>query len=154
MGQNRGARNYERCQKTLGVCLGEGAIAAALLIAFAVFLGRQVLELINPDPVVVQYGYMRLCTFFPAYAFSMVYEAISGYLRGFGMSTPPAVTTTVVICGLRFFWIAVVFPASHTFQTITNIYPISLGLNCVCLIALLLILHPVRMLTKKRVQEA
>ena len=71
-----------------------------------------------------------------------------------GMSTPPAVTTTVVICGLRFFWIAVVFPVSHTFQTIMNIYPISLGLNCVCLIALLLILHPVRMLTKKRVQEA
>ena len=45
------------------------------------------------------------------------------------MSTPPAVTTTVVICGLRFFWIAVVFPVSHTFQTIMNIYPISLGLN-------------------------
>ena len=50
VGQNRGARNYGRCRKTMGVCLGEGAIAAALLIAFAVFLGRQVLGLINPDP--------------------------------------------------------------------------------------------------------
>ncbi len=154
VGQNRGARNYGRCRKTMGVCLGEGAIAAALLIAFAVFLGRQVLGLINPDPAVVQYGYMRLCTIFPAYAFSMVYEAISGYLRGFGMSTPPALTTMIVICGLRFFWIAVVFPASHTFQTIMNIYPISLGLNCACLIALLLILHPVRTLTKKGARAA
>ena len=154
VGQNRGARNYGRCRKTMGVCLGEGAIAAALLIAFAVFLGRQVLGLINPDPAVVQYGYMRLCTIFPAYVFSMVYEAISGYLRGFGMSTPPALTTMIVICGLRFFWIAVVFPASHTFQTIMNIYPISLGINCACIIVLLLVLHPTKTLVKKGTRAA
>ncbi|SDC56497.1 MATE family efflux transporter [Parafannyhessea umbonata] len=154
VGQNRGARNLDRCKRVLAVCAAEGAVAAALLILFAVFLGRQVLGLINPDPAVVKYGYMRLCTIFPAYAFSMFYEVISGYLRGFGMSTPPALTTMIVICGLRFFWIAVVFPASHTFQTIMNIYPISLGLNCVCLIALLLILHPVRTLTKKGTRAA
>ncbi|MGN0076133.1 MAG: MATE family efflux transporter, partial [Parafannyhessea sp.] len=138
----------------LAVCAAEGAVAAVLLILFAVFLGRQVLGLINSDPAVVKYGYMRLCTIFPAYAFSMLYEAISGYLRGFGMSTPPAVTTTVVICGLRFFWIAVVFPASHTFQTIMNIYPISLGLNCACIIVLLLALHPAKTLAEKGLRAA
>lgn len=154
VGQNRGARNLDRCRRVLAVCAAEGAVAAVLLILFAVCLGRQVLGLINPDPAVVKYGYMRLCTIFPAYAFSMLYEAISGYLRGFGMSTPPAVTTTLVICGLRFFWIAVVFPVHHTFQTIMNIYPISLGLNCACIIALLLVLHPAKTLAEKGLHVA
>ena len=64
-----------------------------------------------------------MCTLFPAYVFSMVYENMSGYLRGFGISA----LTAIGVCGTRFFWALVVFPAHPTFATVMLAYPISFG---------------------------
>lgn len=38
---------------------------------------------------------------FTAYIFSMLYELMSGYLRGYGISTVPAILTIIGVCGVR-----------------------------------------------------
>ena len=86
VGQNHGARQIDRCTKTLKVCLVEGGIVALTTIIVIVGLGREILSLFNSDPNIVSIGYIRVCSIFPAYAFSMFYENMSGYLRGFGIS--------------------------------------------------------------------
>ena len=48
----------------------------------------------------------------PAYTFSMLYEVMSGYLRGFGISLVPALLTVIGVVGVRITWIAFVFPAA------------------------------------------
>lgn len=144
VGQNFGARNIGRCKKVLKVCLVEDGVVALVMICTVVALGRQLLALFNGDPDVIAVGYIRVCTIFPAYVFSMVYENVSGYLRGFGISTLPAVLTTLGVCGIRFFWVGVVFPADPTFQNIMMVYPVSLGVTAALIVAAALVARPSR----------
>ena len=150
VGQNNGARQIDRCTKTLKVCLVEGGIVAATTILLIVGLGREILALFNSDPNIVSIGYIRVCSIFPAYAFSMFYENMSGYLRGFGISLLPAMLTMVCVCGIRFFWVFCVFPHYRTFANIMMVYPISLGTTALVMIIAVLFCHPARTYRKQQ----
>lgn len=127
VGQNSGAGNLNRCKEVLKVALIEDAIITIIMIVLVVWQGRTILTLFSSDAEVLDIAYVRVCTLFPAYVFSMVYENMSGYLRGFGISTLPSVLTAIGVCGTRFFWALVVFPAHPTFATVMLAYPISFG---------------------------
>ena len=150
VGQNNGARQIDRCTKTLKVCLIEGGIVAATTILIIVGAGREILSLFNSDLNIVSIGYIRVCSIFPAYAFSMFYENMSGYLRGFGISLPPAILTMVCVCGIRFFWVFCVFPHFRTFANIMMVYPISLGTTALVMILAVLFCHPARTYRKQQ----
>ena len=142
VGQNNGARNLDRCKKTLKVCLVEDGIISVLMIALVIWQGRAALSIFSSEPEVIDLAYVRVCTIFPAYVFSMVYENMSGYLRGFGISTLPSALTALGVCGIRFYWALVVFPANPTFATVMLAYPVSLGVTAVLITATLLYCHP------------
>ena len=127
VGQNYGARQIDRCRKTLLLSIIEDFIASAAAIGIVLLTGRFLLSIFNSDPEVIEIGYTRLIILFSAYVFSMLYEVLSGYMRGFGISLVPAILTTVGVCGIRIFWINFVFPQSPTFTTIMTVYPISLS---------------------------
>lgn len=142
VGQNYGAGKIKRCKKTLALSLLEDAIATATTIAIILFAGRFLLSIFNNDPKVIEIGYTRLIIIFSAYGFSMLYEVMSGYLRGFGISFTPAILTTLGVCGTRITWIYTVFPKSQTFETIMIVYPISLSITAVLIgISLLIFRH-------------
>lgn len=125
VGQNSGAGNLERCKKVLKVALIEDAIITVVMIVLVVWQGRTILALFSSDAEVLDIAYVRVCTLFPAYVFSMAYENMSGYLRGFGISSLPSALTAIGVCGTRFFWALVVFPAHPTFATVMLAYPVS-----------------------------
>lgn len=129
VGQNNGAKNLERCRKTLKVCRVEDGIVAIAMILLVVWQGRTLLSVFSSDAEVIDIAYIRVCTIFPAYVFSMVYENMSGYLRGFGISVLPSALTAIGVCGVRFFWVLVVFPANPTFSTVMLAYPVSFGVT-------------------------
>jgi len=89
--------------------------------------GRSILSVFNNEPQVIEIGYTRLLIVFTAYTFSMLYENMSGYLRGFEISLIPAILTIIGVCGVRIIWICMVFPARKTFKMIMMAYPISLS---------------------------
>lgn len=144
VGQNFGASNVGRCKRVLLVSLVEAEVAELVMLAILLGLGRQIVATFNPDPAVVELGYLRICILFPSYMFSMAYENMSGYLRGFGISLPPALITALSVCGWRFFWVSVVFPASPTFLTLLAIYPISLGCTTLLVFVALMVIRPSR----------
>ena len=144
VGQNYGAGKLDRCKKTLLLSIAEDTIATAVTIGLVLFSGRFLLSIFTSDPQVIELGYTRLLLIFSAYTFSMLYEIMSGYLRGFGISLVPALLTTIGVCGTRVFWIYVVFPSSPTFKTIMYAYPISLSLTAVLIFIALLAYHPSR----------
>ena len=144
VGQNNGAKDLGRCRKTLKVCLIEDAIVAITMILLVVWQGRTLLSIFSSDPAVLDLAYVRVCTIFPAYVLSMIYENMSGYLRGFGISLLPSVLTALGVCGARFFWVLVVFPASPTFATVMLAYPVSLGLTTLLITAAVLYCRPGR----------
>ena len=144
VGQNYGAGKLQRCRKTLLLCLLEDAAASGLAIALVLGSGRFLLSIFNRDPEVISIGYTRLTIVFTAYFFSMLYEVMSGYLRGFGISLVPALLTMLGVCGVRILWITAVFPQHRTFKTIMLAYPLSLSATAVLLLIALLFSHPSR----------
>lgn len=142
VGQNYGAGQIRRCRRILILSLIEDAIASAAAIILVLFSGKLLLSVFNNDPEVIKIGYIRLMMVFFAYIFTMLYEVMSGYLRGFGISLVPALLTTVGVCGIRIAWIQAVFPKSRTFQTIMTAYPVSLAATAVLILTALICYHP------------
>lgn len=86
---------------------------------------------------------------FSAYIFSMIYENMSGYLRGFGISLIPAILTIIGVCVVRVIWIYTIFPLDRTFSTILMAYPISLSITALLIFITLIIYKPSKKLIKK-----
>lgn len=143
-GQNFGAGELRRCKKTLLLCIVEGIAALAVAITAILFFGKSLLAIFNNDPEVVSTGYIRLMMVMLSHSFSLLYEVMSGYLRGFGISLVPALLTTLGVCGIRIGWIQFVFPQSRTFQTIMTGYPVSLSATALLILIALLCYRPSR----------
>lgn len=144
VGQNYGAGNIKRCRRTLVLCLIEDALACAVSIAIILLSGKFLLSLFNSDPEVISIGYTRLVMIFTAYIFSMTYEVMSGYLRGFGISLVPAILTIIGVCGVRIVWVYTSFPLNRTFGTLLLAYPISLATTALLILGALIFYHPSR----------
>ena len=142
VGQNFGAGELRRCKKTLALCLIEGGVLLAAGIALILCFGRSLLTIFNSDPAVVATGYIRLMLIMVSHAFSLLYEVMSGYLRGFGISLAPALLTMLGVCGIRVVWIETVFPQSRKFQTIMAAYPVSLSVTALLIFITLLCYRP------------
>ncbi len=143
-GQNYGAGNIKRCKKTLILCIIEDAIASALAIGLILVFGKSLLAIFNNDPQVIEIGYTRLVMIFSAYTFSMLYENMSGYLRGFGISVAPAILTIIGVCVVRIVWIYTVFPSHRDFSTIMMAYPLSLSVTALLIFIALMVYRPSR----------
>lgn len=154
VGQNFGANKIGRCKKTLFLCLIEDAIASGTAILIVLITGKFLLSIFNNNPEVIEIGYTRLVIIFIAYIFSMLYEVMSGYLRGFGFSLVPAILTTVGVCVLRIIWINTVFPANRTFVTIMTAYPVSLATTAVLIFIALIIYRPSKRFANKGKEKA
>lgn len=154
VGQNFGANKLDRCKKTLFLCLIEDAIASGTAILIVLITGKFLLSIFNNNPEVIEIGYTRLVIIFIAYIFSMLYEVMSGYLRGFGFSLVPAILTTVGVCVLRIIWINTVFPANRTFVTIMTAYPVSLATTALLIFIALIIYRPSKRFANKGKEKA
>ena len=142
VGQNYGAGQIDRCRKALKLCLIESVIATACAVCIALLSGKYLIALFNNDPEVIRLGMVRMKFIFMSYIFSTIYDCMSGYMRGFGISLTPALLTIFGVCGTRIIWIYMVFPMSQTFETIMQVYPISLAINMVLILCALIITRP------------
>ena len=142
VGQNYGAGKNDRCRKTLRLCLLQSLISTAAVSGLILLFSRPLLSIFNTDPDVIATGRIRLEYIFLAYLFSFAQEALSGYLRGFGVSFIPAVCAVIGICGVRLTWVFTVFRRAPSFATIMQVYPLSLGITAAAILAVTLIVKP------------
>lgn len=142
VGQNYGARQMARCRKILRLCLLEDVICTGFCMLIVFLFGDRLIALINDDSEVIRLGYIRASIVFCAYIFSLSYDVMSGYLRGFGISFLPSLLTILGVCGVRFLWVAFVFPVYHDFRTLMYVYPVSMGLTAVLIFAALMWCRP------------
>lgn len=145
-GQNYGARKIDRCRKALKLCIIEGVVIEGMMVLFLIVFGKSLLAVFNPDPELIEIGYIRVVLITTAHLCSLFYDVMSGYLRGYGISLSPAIVTMVTICGIRVVWVLTVFAKYHSFMSLMAVYPVSLGLNAVFIFLLLLIKRPAKKL--------
>ena len=135
VGQSYGAGDLPRCRRTLRVGLGiDAAFTAAAcgtILAFSVPL----LSLFNGDPAVVSAGVTRVRYVCLSYAFSLLIDAFSGYMRGFGRSVIPAAVALVCIVGVRLTWVYAFFPLRRSFGFLMFVYPVSMALTAATMVA-------------------
>lgn len=142
VGQNYGAAQVDRCRKTLKLCIIENIIVTGITVLIMLLSGRFLIGLFNNDPEVIEIGFMRLKIVYTSYIFCLLYEVMSAYMRGYGISLVPAILTMLGVCGIRITWIYTVFPVSRTFETIMIVYPISLAATAVLIFIALIIYRP------------
>jgi len=149
-GQNYGARKFDRCKKSLKLCLLEGIVIEGLMVGFLLFFGRNLIAIFKPgNPELIEIGYIRVMFITTAHLFSLFYDVMSGYMRGYGISLSPALVTMCCICGIRIIWIYTVFEQFRSFTSIMAVYPLSLGVNALAIFILLLIKRPAKKYSAK-----
>ncbi len=126
VGQNVGAKKYNRINKVQGVCLVLVTIIGLVFGVTTYCLGEPLLSIYLPnDPEAIPYGIIRMSYIaFPYFLCGMM-EVMVGGQRGMGMSFIPMINALLGSCVLRIVWISTVFAADPTLFTLYISYPIS-----------------------------
>ena len=124
-GQNMGARNYQRVDRILFMCLGVVAVVGIVLGGGAVLFGTPLLGIYTNDPQVIAYGLQRLHVVALTYFLCGIMDTLVGSLRGIGYSIMPMIVSLSGACLFRVFWIFTIFQALHTQFSLYVSYPIS-----------------------------
>jgi putative MATE family efflux protein len=134
-GQNYGALKRNRIKKVAIYSLIQvfvvGIIVSGLEIVFAepfanLFIDSEVAN--RKEVLAIASDYMRFLL--SCYFLCGLMDVLSGTVRGLGYSTAPMMISLFSICGVRMFWIFVVFPNIEfsTLKSLATCYPISWGL--------------------------
>lgn len=144
VGQNFGAGNFRRCREILRLCLTEGLLFLFIAGSTILFLGKPWIALFTDDSAIIEIGYIRLLLVFLSHIFTLLYEVMSAYLRGFGIALVPAILTMLGVCGVRIAWVHWIFPEHHTFQNLVTAFPVSMSVTLVLVLLALLYYRPTK----------
>lgn len=134
IGQNYGARNYERCKQILKQTILLNWIAALVISAVMIAFGKDFLALFNNDPEVINYGYIRVVILMLGESVNVIIETLSGAMRGYGHSLTPAIVTFVAVCGVRIMWVYTMFKIYGTWFNLMLVYPVSWAISAVFMV--------------------
>ena len=125
VGQNFGARLYDRMKKSINVCLGIAAAVTLLLSGVLMVVAEPLLGLFSDDAQVLEIGLSIVRLIVPTYITYIFIEILSGAMRGAGDSLIPTIMTLTGVCLLRVFWVTVVVSAHHELNVLLLSYPIT-----------------------------
>lgn len=134
IGQNYGARKYDRMKKSIKVCLLMDLVASLLLTTVMLLAGPYLLQLFTSDQEVIQIGMQIIHIIAPSYALFIFIEILSSALRGMGNVVIPMLMTCGGVCVLRILWICMFVQSHLSVTTILMSYPISWGFTAVLFI--------------------
>lgn len=143
VGQNYGAGQRGRANKSYWVCLGSVIVVCASLGLLAFAFGRQLLSIYLTDsPQAITYGMIRTAWVYPVYFLFGMMECTTGVLRGRGSSFTPMLISIIGICGIRLGWVFTIFriPAYHTPESLYFSFPLSWAITFVGLILAFLVI--------------
>lgn len=126
VGQNHGARNYERIKKIVLACAVCIVITSAIICIPILIFKKQLLSIYITDSVkAINYGMIKMSILTGFYVFDGLMSVYVGGLRGLGKATEPMIISIFCICVFRVVWIYTVFQKFHTISCIYYSYPIS-----------------------------
>jgi putative MATE family efflux protein len=128
VGQNVGARQYRRANKTVWICQGCTLVVGLVLGVLLYVFGETLLGIyISDSPEAIQYGIIRFSRVAQFYFLMGVLDVTVGGLRGYGQSFGPMLISVMGICGIRVLWVFTIFriPAFHNPEWLYMSYPIS-----------------------------
>lgn len=123
--QNYGAGNLPRCFAITKVGMLLDIAFTLCMATIVIVFAREFFAIFNADDTVVELGIIRFWYIVAPQFLQVFIDVLSGALRGYGFSMPPALLALVGICGVRITWLYTLFPASPTYGTLMACYPVS-----------------------------
>lgn len=125
IGQNIGAKKFERIKKVIGsgflLSIACFAISDAVLLLF----GKYIYRLYNSSPLVIERAMERMSITSLTYVLVTPMSIYGAALRGRGKSILPMVINLICICLFRVVWIAWFYPLAPSYAMVLYSYPIS-----------------------------
>ncbi len=100
VGQNLGAENPERAERSCWTVVRISAVAAVFMAATFILLGRPLIGFFTQDPEAIHWGYVSLVILSSVLPFVTVGMAFSGALRGAGDTLSPLWATLICTTGI------------------------------------------------------
>ncbi|MFQ9924438.1 MAG: MATE family efflux transporter [Beduini sp.] len=125
VGQNFGAKKFDRVKKSVVVCLKMAMGVSIALSVILFFFGGTFSQLFTNDAAVINKSSEIIRFLTPFYFTYVCVEILSGAIRGTGESLKPMILTCLGICVLRVAWILVIVPIFPSFTMVTVSYPVT-----------------------------
>ncbi|WP_434311050.1 MATE family efflux transporter [Hominifimenecus sp. rT4P-3] len=125
VGQNFGAKKYDRIKKSVRISLGMEASAAVFVSFLFFFGGTAILRIFTNDDGVLACGSQLIHLLTPFYITFICVEIFSGAIRGVGEALYPMLVTVFGVCLLRIAWLLLILPLHHTIGMVAACYPIT-----------------------------
>ncbi|MBE7055870.1 MAG: MATE family efflux transporter [Ruminococcaceae bacterium] len=131
VGQNLGARQYDRVKKGVGFGIACSTILAELIGVLSYTFSPVLIGLFTDSPESISFGtrHMRtICLFYCLMAFS---HCIAGIMRGAGKPSVPMFTMLACWCVIRVTYITVALKFVNELTTVSWAYPITWTLSSI-----------------------
>lgn len=131
VGQNLGARQYERTKKgaRFGILM---TVTLAEAIGVLVFIfAPQLIALFDPTPEVVAFGIGKARTAALFYCLLAFAHSVAAVLRGAGRAVIPMGIMIAIWCVVRVAFLSITIPLTHSIQMVYWVYPLTWGISCV-----------------------
>ena len=151
IGQNSGAKQFQRVRRIFLLCLICVAVVGIGLGTLVWAVGPQLLSVYIPDsPEAVSYGMIRLSYICLPYFICGLMDVTTGSLRGLGASFVPMLISVLGVVGIRAGWIFTIFqlPGFHTPQCLFSSYTISWFITFLCQLTAFVLIY--RKLTRSQ----
>ena len=125
VGQNYGAKRFDRVKKSVNVCYFMCAVGSILMTFVFMVFGTQICQLFTNDQIIIDLSMVIIRAMAPYYITFVGVEVYSSAIRGTGEALKPMILTAFGVCGLRVLWMLVVAPLTLTIETICLCYPVS-----------------------------
>lgn len=138
IGQNLGAKKYDRAKKGAAFGIVSGVVLAEVIGVIVYLFTPQLLRFfVNVDEAVtIGQGHARIiCLFFFLLAFS---HCAAGVLRGCGKSIVPMITMLAFWCGVRIIYVTTTLRFIPKFSVISWAYPLTWSLSSIVFLIFLL----------------
>lgn len=125
VGQNFGAKKYDRVRRSVRVCLAMTLGSILALSGLILLFAKPLLGFFTGDAAVIEIGTDFLMILGPSYFLFVFIEIFSGAIRGAGEALQPMLITTFGVCGLRFLWMLCVVPFFPSMEMVAMNYPVT-----------------------------
>lgn len=125
VGQNFGARKYDRVHKSIRICLAMGISLIGLCSGLIIYFRHFILGIFTGDSEVIQLGAWLMLWVVPFNVIFVPVEIFAGAMRGTGYSLVPTAISSVCVCLFRVLWLFTVVSRFHTLEMLMLCYPIS-----------------------------
>ena len=131
IGQNLGAKKYERAKKGARFGVIAGVILAEITGIFIWIFAPKLIRFFNSDPEVIKYGVMQARTISLFYFLLALSHCLSGILRGAGKTKIPMYVMLISWCVIRISYITIMVKIIPDIRVVYWAYPLTWSISSI-----------------------